>query len=176
MDNTYVTSTLADLVRINSVNPAFSDGTTDERKIAEYLSSAFEALGMEVNRYEPEPGRVSVVGRRRGRGNGRSLMLNGHIDTVAVDEMTDPFSAEVRGNRMYGRGAYDMKGGIAACMAAVKALGDEPLAGDVLIAAVADEEVASIGMSEVLKHHRTDGAIVTEPTELAVCLACKGFS
>lgn len=103
-------------------------------------------------------------------------MLNGHIDTVAVDEMPDPFSAEIRGNRMYGRGSYDMKGGIAACMAAVKALGDEPLAGDVLIAAVADEEVASIGMSAVLEHHRTDGAIVTEPTELAVCLACKGFS
>ncbi len=175
MDNTYVTRTLADLVRINSVNPAFSGGTTNERKIAEYLSGAFKSLGMEVNRYEPEPGRVSVVGRRRGSGGGRSLMLNGHIDTVAVDEMADPFSAEIRGNRMYGRGAYDMKGGIAACMAAVKALGDESLAGDVLIAAVADEEVASIGMSEVLRHHRTDAAIVTEPTELAVTLACKGF-
>jgi acetylornithine deacetylase len=176
MDSTYVTRTLADLVRINSINPAFSNGTTNEREIAAYLAGAFKALGMEVYQYEPEPGRVSVVGRRRGKGGGRSLMLNGHIDTVAVDEMTDPFSAEVRGNRMYGRGAYDMKGGIAACMGAIKALGDEPLAGDVLIAAVADEEVASIGMSAVLGAHRTDGAIVTEPTELAVCLACKGFS
>jgi acetylornithine deacetylase len=176
MDSTYVKRTLADLVRINSINPAFSAGTTNERAIATYLADAFEALGMEVTQYEPEPGRVSVVGRRRGRGGGRSLMLNGHIDTVAVDEMADPFGAEVRGNRMYGRGAYDMKGGIAACMGAIHALGDEPLGGDVLIAAVADEEVASIGMSEVLKHHHTDGAIVTEPTELAVCLACKGFS
>lgn len=176
MDSTYVNRTLGDLVRINSINPAFSSGTTNEREIAEYLAGAFEALGMEVHAYEPEPGRVSVVGRRRGTGGGRSLMLNGHIDTVAVDEMTDPLCAEVRGNRMYGRGAYDMKGGIAACMGAIKALGDEPLAGDVLIAAVADEEVASIGMSEVLKHHHADGAIVTEPTELAVCLACKGFS
>jgi len=175
MDNTYVTRTLADLVRINSVNPAFSDSKTNERDIAEYLSRAFAALGMETHRYEPEPGRVSVVGRRPGTGGGRSLMLNGHIDTVAVDEMSDPFSAEVRGNRLYGRGAYDMKGGIAACMAAVKSLGDEPLAGDVIIAAVADEEVASIGMSAVLEHHKTDAAIVTEPTELAVCLACKGF-
>jgi acetylornithine deacetylase len=176
MDSTYVKRTLADLVRINSINPAFSDGTTNEREIAAYLTGALKVLGMEVYQYEPEPGRVSVVGRRRGKGGGRSLMLNGHIDTVAVDEMVEPFGAEVRGNRLYGRGAYDMKGGIAACMGAIKALGDEPLAGDVLIAAVADEEVASIGMSEVLKHHRTDGAIVTEPTELAVCLACKGFS
>ena len=175
MDN-YLVRTLSDLVRINSINPAFSNGTTNEREIAEYLTRAFADLGMDVNRYEPEPGRVSVVGRRAGTGGGRSLMLNGHIDTVAVDEMADPFSAEIRGNRMYGRGAYDMKGGIAACMAAVEGLGDEPLAGDVLIAAVADEEVASIGMSAVLQHHRTDGAIVTEPTELAVCLACKGFS
>jgi acetylornithine deacetylase len=176
MDKTYVNRTLADLVRINSVNPAFSNGQTNEQEIADYLSDAFRALGMEVKRYEPEPGRVSVVGRRAGTGGGRSLMLNGHIDTVAVDEMKDPFSAEIRGSRMYGRGAYDMKGGIAACMAAVKSLGDAPLKGDVLIAAVADEEVASIGMSAVLEHHKTDGAIVTEPTELAVCLACKGFS
>jgi acetylornithine deacetylase len=176
MDKTYINRTLADLVRINSINPAFSNGSTSEREIAGYLADAFKALGMEVYRYEPEPGRVSVVGRRRGKGGGRSLMLNGHIDTVAVDEMADPFSAEIRGNRLYGRGAYDMKGGIAACMGAIKALGDEPLAGDVLIAAVADEEVASIGMSAVLGAHRTDGAIVTEPTELAVCLACKGFS
>src|SRR5579862_4750583 len=138
MDKTYVNRTLADLVRINSVNPAFSGGTTSEREIADYLSDAFRGLGMDVKRYEPQPGRVSVVGKRAGTGGGRSLMLNGHIDTVAVDEMTDPFSAEIRGNRMYGRGAYDMKGGIAACMAAVNALGDEPLAGDVLIAAVAD--------------------------------------
>jgi acetylornithine deacetylase len=163
------------MVRINSINPAFTNGTTDERGIAEYLANECAALGMEVARYEAAPGRVSVVGRRRGTGGGRSLMLNGHIDTVAVDGMTDPFSGEIRGNRLYGRGAYDMKGGIAACLGAVKALGNERLAGDVVIAAVADEEVASIGMSEVLRHVKTDAAIVTEPTELAVCLACKGF-
>ncbi len=176
MDNAYLSRTLRDLVRINSINPAFTDGRTNEREIAAYIADACAALGMSVDSYEPEPGRVSVVGRRPGTGGGRSLMLNGHIDTVAVDGMPDPFSGEIRGNRLYGRGAYDMKGGVAACLAAVKALSDTPLAGDVLIAAVADEEVASIGMSEVLRHHHTDGAIVTEPTELSVCLACKGFS
>jgi acetylornithine deacetylase len=176
MDNAYLSRTLQDLVRINSINPAFTNGRTNEREIAEYLTGACTALGMSVDAYEPEPGRVSVVGRRPGTGGGQSLMLNGHIDTVAVDGMDKPFSGEIRGNRLYGRGAYDMKGGIAACLAAVKALGNTPLRGDVLIAAVADEEVASIGMSEVLRHHHTDGAIVTEPTELSVCLACKGFS
>src|SRR5579862_7650864 len=139
MDNAYLSRTLRDLVRINSINPAFTDGRTNEREIAAYIADACAALGMSVDSYEPEPGRVSVVGRRPGTGGGRSLMLNGHIDTVAVDGMPDPFSGEIRGHRLYGRGAYDMKGGVAACLAAVKALSDTPLAGDVLIAAVADE-------------------------------------
>jgi acetylornithine deacetylase len=83
----------------------------------------------------------------------------------------------VRDGRLYGRGSYDMKGGLAACLAAVKALrdGGETLSGDVLVVAVADEEVASIGMSDVLTAVRADAAIVTEPTELAVCTAHKGF-
>ena len=110
------------------------------------------ALGMETTEYEPEPGRVSVVGRLRGTGGGRSLLLYGHIDTVGVTAMPEPFSATVRDGKLYGRGAYDMKGGVTACLATVKALRDAgaALRGDVLIACVADEEVASIGMAEVL--------------------------
>ena len=126
---------------------------------------------------EAAPGRVSVVGRLRGTGGGRSLLLYGHVDTVGVEGMADPFAAEVRDGRMYGRGAYDMKSGLAACMAAVKSLVDSRtrLAGDVLIAGVADEEVASIGMSEVLKHVTADAAVVTESTDLRLCVAHKGF-
>lgn len=179
VDPGYVTSTLTDLVRTKSINPAFADGeASDEREIATRLGAMMRALGMEVTEYAPEPGRVSVVGRLRGSGGGRSLMLYGHIDTVGVTGMPNPFSATVRDGKLYGRGAYDMKCGVAACLGAVKALRDTgtSLRGDVLVVGVADEEVASIGMAEVLRHVRTDAAVVTEPTELRVCLAHRGFS
>ena len=178
-DAEYITSTLTNLVRTRSINPAFADGEpSDEREIATRLGAMMRALGMETTDYEAAPGRVSVVGRLRGTDGGKSLMLYGHIDTVGVTAMPEPFSATVRDGKLYGRGSYDMKCGVAACLAAVKALRDSgaTLRGDVLIAGVADEEVASIGMAEVLKHVRADAAIVTEPTELRVCLAHRGFS
>jgi acetylornithine deacetylase len=178
VDTDYLTTTLADLVRINSINPAFSDGSTNEREAAAYVGHALEQLGLEITTHASGPGRMSVVGRLAGSGGGKSLMLYGHLDTVGVGDMADPFGAAVRDGRLHGRGAYDMKGGLAACIGAAKALRDAgaELAGDVLVIAPADEEVASIGMQEVLKHHRTDAAVVTEPTELGVCLAHKGFS
>jgi acetylornithine deacetylase len=116
-----------------------------------------------------------VVAIARGRGGGRSLMLNAHMDTVGVDGMERPFEPEVRDGRMYGRGAYDMKGSLAACMTAVATLADAGLAGDVVLTAVADEEYASIGTQAALEQHRADAAIVTEPTGLRICVAHKGF-
>jgi acetylornithine deacetylase len=177
IDRDYLLRTLTRLVQTPSINPAFGGGTTNERDVAAYVAAELSALGMELTHSEPEPGRVSVVGRLRGRGGGRSLMLYAHHDTVGIEGMADPFSAEVREGRLYGRGAYDMKGSLAACLTAVKAVRDsgQPLAGDLVIAAVADEEVASIGMADVLTKVRTDAAIVTEATELRVCLAHKGF-
>jgi acetylornithine deacetylase len=105
-------------------------------------------------------------------------MLNAHYDTVGVDGMPEPFTGAVRNGRLYGRGAYDMKGSLAAGIAAAKALRDAGvrLAGDLLIAAVADEEHASIGTADLVPRYRVDGAIVTEPTALALCLAHKGFA
>jgi acetylornithine deacetylase len=177
IDRDYLLRTLTRLVQTPSINPAFGGGTTNERDVAAYVASELSALGMELTYSEPEAGRVSVVGRLRGRGGGRSLMLYAHHDTVGIEGMADPFSAEVREGKLYGRGAYDMKGSLAACLTAVKSIRDAgtPLAGDVLIAAVADEEVASIGMADVLTKVRTDAAIVTEATEMRVCLAHKGF-
>jgi acetylornithine deacetylase len=103
-------------------------------------------------------------------------MLNAHLDTVGVAGMTDAFNPRVEGRRLYGRGAYDMKGSLAAILLAARELRREGgLRGDLVVAAVADEEVASLGMSAVVRRLRADAAIVTEPTELCLCLAHKGF-
>lgn len=176
-DRGYVVDSLARLVRINSVNPAFGDGSTDERAVAGHAARELERLGMTAELHEPRPGRASVLGRLPGAGGGRSLLLYAHLDTVGVEGMADPFSAEVRDGRMYGRGAYDMKCGLAAILGAVKALRDAGvrLRGDLLVAGVADEEAASIGMEDLLARVSADGAIITEPTEMRLCVAHKGF-
>ena len=131
--------------------------------------------GLEVELDEAAPGRPSVVGIARGSGGGRSLMLNGHLDTMGVEDMERPFEPVVRDGRLYGRGGYDMKAGVAACMLAAERLAREDLSGDVIVTAVADEEYASIGTQSVLKRWSADAAIVTEPTALRVCVAHKGF-
>ncbi len=178
VDGDYATRTLQDLVRINSVNPGLDPGAPGEFEIAAYVAGALERLGLKVTAHEPQPGRVSVVGRLKGSGPGRSLMLNAHVDTVDAAGMEDPFSGAIKDGRLYGRGAFDMKGGLAASMAAVKALADAgcPHNGEVLVAAVADEEYASLGTEDLITHYHPDAAIVTEPTALDICLAHKGFA
>lgn len=177
IDADYIRQTLLNLVQINSVNPSLVPGAPGEGEIARYVTSALEALGLDVAVLESVEGRPSVVGRRRGKRKGRSLMLNAHYDTVGVDGMDDPFSGNIVDGRLFGRGAYDMKGSLAACLASAKALVDAhvDLAGDVVIAAVADEEYASLGTAEVIDRYSIDGAVVTEPTELDICVAHKGF-
>jgi acetylornithine deacetylase len=177
IDETFTTDVLRGLVRINSVNPSLSATGVGEAEIADYTAATMAGLGLEVQRHEPAPGRVSVVGRLRGTGGGRTLMLNAHYDTVATDEMADPFGATIADGKCYGRGAYDMKGSLAASLGAIKALADAHvrLRGDVLVAAVADEEHASMGTSDLIGRYRVDGAIVTEPSGLKICLAHKGF-
>jgi len=177
VDRDFCRRLLERLVSINSVNPTLVPGAPGEREIGDYLTGVLEQLGLETAQHEPVPGRVSVTGRRRGTGGGRSLMLNGHYDTVGVEGMADPFGATIKDGKLYGRGAFDMKGAVAACVTAVKALQDEraELAGDVIVAAVADEEYGSVGTADLAERLRTDGAIVTEPTALRTCLAHKGY-
>lgn len=177
IDRGFLLETLGGLVRINSVNPGLVAGAPGEKKIADYTASRVEDGGGQVRLHEPQPGRVSVVGVWHGTGGGRSLMLNAHYDTVGVDGMASPFSAEVREGRLYGRGAYDMKGSLAACLAAAKALHDSGirLKGDLIVAAVADEEYAGAGTADLIGRYRVDAAIVTEPTQLMICRAHKGF-
>jgi acetylornithine deacetylase len=177
IDREYLVAALAGLVRIDSVNPSLVPGGAGEAAVARHTADRLKALGMTVTTLEATPGRPSVVGRLMGSGSGRSLMLNAHLDTVGIEGMADALTPAVRDGRLYGRGAYDMKGSLAACLAAVKALVDARTAmrGDVVVAAVADEEYASLGTAEVVRQIPVTAAIVTEPTELDICVAHKGF-
>ena len=177
IDRAYTLETLARLVQINSINPTLAPGAPGEKEIADFIAGSLRACGLTAELLEPAPGRTSVLGRLAGSGGGRSLMLNAHCDTVDVAGMGEPFSGAIREGKLYGRGSYDMKGSLAACMAAAKALKDSgtTLRGDVLVAAVADEEYGSLGTSDMLTRIKPDGAIVTEPTALEVCLAHKGY-
>src|ERR1700733_7790830 len=177
IDRDYVRRTLVRLVQTNSVNPTLAPGAPGEAEIAKFIAASLASIGLKTESFEPEPGRISVLGRLEGSAGGRSLMLNAHCDTVDVAGMAEPFSGAIRDGKVYGRGAFDMKGSLAACMAAAKALADSKLQlrGDVLVAAVADEEYGSLGTSDLIQHIKVDGAIVTEPTALDVCLAHKGY-
>jgi acetylornithine deacetylase len=167
---------LTRLVAIDSVNPSLVPGGAGEAEIAAFVAGWARAERLEAEVLEATPGRPSVVVRARGTGGGRTLLLCGHLDTVTVEGMTDPHAPRVDGDRLYGRGAYDMKAGVAAALAACREAARRGLAGDVVVAAVADEEHASLGVQEVLRSLRADAAIVTEPTELEVVVAHKGFA
>ena len=116
-----------------------------------------------------------MVGVLRGSGGGASVMLNAHVDTVGAGGMKRPFEPVMKDGRIYGRGAYDMKGSLAAIMVTAREAAKTGLRGDLIVTAVSDEEVASLGTESVLRRFRADAAIVTEPTELRLCLAHKGF-
>jgi acetylornithine deacetylase len=177
IDPDYTRETLVRLIQTNSINPTLTPGAPGEREIAEWIAASLRSVGLSAEIFEPAPGRTSVLGKLAGSGGGRSLMLNAHCDTVPVGGMADPFSGAIRDGKVYGRGAFDMKGSLAACMAAVKALvaAGARLRGDVLVAAVADEEYGSLGTSDLIQRVKVDGAIVAEPTGLEVCLAHKGY-
>jgi acetylornithine deacetylase len=166
-----LTKLAAELVAIDSVNPALVPGGNGEREIALYVAEWCERHGFEVELVGDE--RPSVVATRRGSGGGRSLLLNGHLDTVGVAGMVAPYAPRIEDGRLYGRGAYDMKGALAAILLA--AAGVRGLRGDVIVTAVADEELASIGTEAALERVRADAAIVPEPTDLQLAVAHRGF-
>ena len=171
-------SLIADLVAINSINPDLVPGAAGEKRIAAYIADWGRAAGLEVHIQAAAPDRPNVILIARGRGGGRSLMLNAHTDTVGVEGMDAPFAPVVRARRLYGRGAYDMKSGLAACMLAVKAASQMSLAGDVMLSAVVDEEYGSIGAEALLadwERWPAEAVLIAEPTELALSIAHRGF-
>jgi acetylornithine deacetylase len=169
-------SFLRDLVAIDSVNPSLVPGAAGEAAIAARVAQELKAIGLDVEVREVQPGRPNVVGVLEGRARGRSLMFCGHLDTVSVEGMTAPFDPVERDGRLYGRGAQDMKGGLAAMIGAARAVAGSLARGRLVIATVVDEEYASIGVEALVETWAADAGVVTEPTDLRIAVGHKGFS
>lgn len=164
------------LVAVDSRNPSLVPGGPGEGACARLLARVLGEWGFRVHLEEVAPGRPNVVARI-GTPGGRALLLNGHLDTVGVDGMTHaPWDPAVRDGYVFGRGSSDMKGGIAAMSCAAWRAAQQGISGEVIVAAVVDEEYQSSGTRALIAHGvAADAAIVTEPTRLAICPAHKGF-
>ena len=171
-----LTELTCELVAIDSVNPDLVPGGAGEREIAEFVASWLEQAGLDVVTDEVAPGRFNVVGIALGSGGGRSLLLNAHMDTVGTAGMESPLEPRSENGRLYGRGAYDMKASLAAIMVAGARAVGAGLRGDVIVTAVADEEVGSVGSEAVARRYSADAAIVAEPTEERLAVAHRGFA
>lgn len=192
---------LRDLVRIPSANPWFGGPPeiSGELAVQEWLAGRLRAMGAQVTLQEPDPaalrpysdwpgyyadrdfsGRPNLWARLKGTGGGRSLLLFGHADVVAPGDgwTHDPFGGAIEGGNVYGRGSVDMKGGLAAMLAALEYIHDAgiDLMGDVLFATAVDEEAGGMGtLALVASGVRADAAILGEPTGLRVAPLCRGI-
>ncbi|MGI8509859.1 MAG: ArgE/DapE family deacylase [Gemmatimonadaceae bacterium] len=168
----------AALVQFDSRNPSLVSSSTGERGVACFLGRVLDDWGFRTELVDVADGRCNLIARAGAATAGaRTLMLNGHLDIVGTDDMTHPpFVPSIVDGLLYGRGSADMKGGIAAmCVAARDAL-QRGIAGQIVIAAVIDEEYESLGTRALVSSGvRTDAAIITEPTGLAMCPAHRGF-
>ncbi len=187
----------SDLIRFDTTARSPGDPARDERDLQEHIAGRLARLGATIDLFEPTapemagkplvPSGLDFVGRPQliatlpGAGGGRSLVFNGHIDVVPAnaDEgwTSPPFSPEVRDGLLYGRGACDMKGGVAAMVVAVEVLSSAGLAGDLIVATNTDEESSGAGgMALVERGLKADAAIVAEPTALKIWTCCRGSS
>ena len=170
-------SLLRELVSIDSVNPSLVPGGAGEGQVAAAVAAYMRRCGMDVELQEVEPGRPNVIGVIEGSEPGPTLMFCGHLDTVGVEGMPAPFAPQERDGRLYGRGAQDMKSGVAAMVDAVRVAAERGFSrGRVVVAAVIDEEYASIGADALVSRWKADLAVVTEPTDLKIGVAHKGFA
>lgn len=174
-----VRALLETLVRIDSRNPSLVPGAPGERHVAHVLAEVLGGWGFRLAWQEAAPGRPNLVARiGDARPGAPVLLLNGHLDTVGTEGMAHaPFDPVVRDGMLHGRGSCDMKAGIAAMCVAAWGAAQAGIAGEVIVAAVCDEEHASLGTRHLLASGvRADAAIVTEPTRLAIAPAHKGFA
>ena len=191
-----------DLVRFDTVSVDLAPGSdhreNEEGALQELVGGVLADLGADVDQWEPDPaslrdhpmmppwhhweGRPITVGTLPGQGGGRSLIVNGHIDVVSPGDLdrwtSPPFAAEVRDGRIYGRGAVDMKGGVASALFALRALTEVGvrLRGDVIFQAVPDEETCAMGtVAAIERGYRADAGLVPEPTLLNLWIATRGL-
>jgi len=178
IDRALVVEVLKELVATNSVNPDVGHGP-GEFALSKLVSDRLASFArLDVRKQDVADRRSNVIAILRGTGGGRSLMLNGHMDTVGVEGMTvEPFKPIVEGGLLHGRGACDMKGAIAAMIGAAKSLAESESRprGDVIFSFVVDEEHLSIGIERLVEEYKADAAIVGEPTGMEVATAHKGF-
>lgn len=175
-DMSPVLQTLADLVRINSINSSY-DGGPGEAAAAAYVRRFFEQCGIEVREQEVFPGRNNVIARIPGRDASRRIVFEAHMDTVSVKGMTiDPFDPVIRDGKLHGRGSVDDKAGLAAMMHAVADIhaSGEPPPCEIWLVAVVDEEFSFRGVVKLCENLKADAAVVAEPTEFKCVIASKG--
>jgi acetylornithine deacetylase/succinyl-diaminopimelate desuccinylase family protein len=176
-----VTRLLSDLVAIPSVNPmgrGLSGPEFLEGRVSDYLEGYFRGIGVEVERQVVSPGRDNIIARYESPKARRTILFDVHQDTVPVDGMTiAPFRPELKGGRLYGRGACDIKGGMASMLTAFARLVHERPAdsASVILACTVDEEFTHTGSSRLADgNHGADLAIVSEPTLLNIVDRHKG--
>lgn len=168
----------AALVKLDSRNPSLVPDAPGELEAARFLATLLESWLFRVELHEVVPGRANIVARAgRSLPGAKSLMLNGHLDVVGVDGMSHPpFRPDISDGRLYGRGSADMKSGIAAMCIAARTAVESGIDGEVIIAAVVDEEYESLGTRALMESGvRADAAIIAEPTRLSLCPAHRGF-
>ncbi|MCG8640789.1 MAG: M20/M25/M40 family metallo-hydrolase [Desulfobacterales bacterium] len=179
VDTGFLSQSLMEMVSIKSENP-FDEAPRPgyrEKEMAEYLADTMTGLGMAVSKRDVAPGRPNVFGTLKGTGSGPVLMLAGHTDTARTDGYKDAYDVREDRGKIYGRGACDMKAGIAAYLEVARLLkaSGTRLSGDLIIAGIADEEFRMLGSKDVGRNGPfASQGIIGEPTELAVCPANKG--
>ena len=178
-DRNFLLQNLKKMISIPSINPfgIHEPGKPAEGEMADYFENCLLKLGLETRSHIISNGRKNVWGVLKGKGMGPTILLAGHLDTVGVEGYKDPFIPRIKGDRIYGRGACDMKGGLAAILETIRILIKAKISinGDVIIAGIVDEEDAMVGSKYFGKYGpKIDFAIVAEPTDLTICPRHKG--
>ena len=178
-DRNIILQNLQNMIRIPSINPfgVYDPASPAEREMANYFENCLLGLGLQTNSHFVSNGRKNVWGVLKGTGEGPTILLAGHLDTVGVEGYKDPFTPKVKGDRIYGRGACDMKGGLAAILETIRILVNAkiPISGDIIAAGIIDEEDAMVGSKHFGQYGpKIDYAIVAEPTDLIICPRHKG--